>query len=100
MFPFEKFLAIAGSLISLSASLYGVLTWQRNCMRQRIEHERQLAHALKNYAQLGEAIAQLQEQTEQQTLELAQIKTLLSIVAAPADSAMISNGKIRVRRAV
>lgn len=99
MFQFEKFIAIAGSLFSLGASIYGLLTWQRAQMRQRIEHERQLAHALKNYACLSEAVRQLQEETEQQTLELAQIKTLLSMAVAPADNGMISAGKIRVRRA-
>lgn len=94
----DKWLALIASVFGLLASVWGFLVWLRALQRKQIEAERQLANALNNFAAVSTAIGSLDERLENLTLELAQIKTLISLAVNPAGE--ISMGKVRSRRGV
>lgn len=88
-------LSIIATCLGVIATLYAFYSWLHSTERKRIESERQLSHALNNYASLGVAIVDLKEVLQEQTIELAQIKTLLNYSLNPGSE----NSKIRgVRR--
>ncbi len=70
------------SILAVSASLYAFFNWLKTSERRRLESERQLTHALNNFAAVSSAINQLHEQMEEQTVELAQIKILLNMAGS------------------
>jgi hypothetical protein len=88
-------LPVIALITSLTTVAIGFLAWLRKDERDRYARERELSHALKNYGTLSVAVNQLEDKVDegfqQVTLELSQIKTVLSI--APE-----SNSKIRTRR--
>lgn len=74
-------LGLVASALGVAASLYAFYSWLRQTERQRLDSERQLAHALRNYEQLARAIAQLQEQLEQQTIALNRLEIQIQFAA-------------------
>jgi hypothetical protein len=77
--------SISTAFLGVIASFYGFFNWLRHTERKRLESERQLVHALNNFALVRTAIEQLQEELQEQTIELAQIKTYLSYTLPFAD---------------
>lgn len=75
----HKYLTLTATIFGLMATAWTFLAWLRTQERKRLEGERQLSHALNNFGNLSNAIGQLQEDLKEMTIELAQIKTLLSL---------------------
>jgi hypothetical protein len=93
----DKLLPLIIACISITCSSWAFYNWLSGNARKRIESERQLAHALNNFTTLHNAIGQLQEEIEQLTLEMVQVKTLMSLNMNPPTAGEITAGQRRRR---
>jgi hypothetical protein len=96
MLAFEKFLSYVGPTLALATFFWAFLGWLKNTERKRFETERQLTHALNNFASLKDAFEVLQEEISQLTIEIVQIKTLVNVHFANSQSGDHSIGRRRV----